>query len=156
MEKERKMKTYLNKENKSDILEEPQIGYSIVDDKNILLLINTVKKGVDYNMFLSIAAKSPFNISEWCDYLHLSERTLHRYKKDNKSFDPIYSEKIMELTMLYKYGFDVFGGKEKFNVWLNATNIAMGGIKPKELLDTSFGISMVKDELTAIEHGVLA
>lgn len=138
------------------MLQEPQITYNVVDDKNTLLLINTVKKGVDYNMFLSIADKSPFNIAEWCDYLHLSERTIHRYKKDNKTFDPVYSEKILELTMLYKYGFEVFGNKEKFNTWLNAKNIAIGGIKPKDLLDTSFGINMVKDELTSIEHGILA
>ena len=49
------------------MLEEPQIAYNIIDDKNILLLINTVKKGVDYNMFLKIPDKSPFNITEWCD-----------------------------------------------------------------------------------------
>ncbi|HTN45092.1 MAG TPA: antitoxin Xre/MbcA/ParS toxin-binding domain-containing protein [Flavipsychrobacter sp.] len=140
----------------ASLLTEPEIAYNVIDDRNMFLLINTVKKGVDYNMFLSIADKSPFDISEWCNYLHLSERTLHRYKKENKSFDPLYSEKILELTMLYKYGFNVFGNKEKFNVWLNAKSIAMGGIKPKDLLDTSFGISMVKNELTAIEHGVLA
>ncbi len=150
------MKKYSNSKESKNLLSEPEIGYGVVDDKSVLLLINTVKQGVNYNTFLNIADKSPFTIIDWCNFLHLSERTLHRYKKDNKSFDPIYSEKIMELTMLYKYGFDVFGSKEKFNVWLNAKNIAMGGIMPKNLLDTSFGINMVKDELTSIEHGVLA
>lgn len=150
------MKKYTNNENQTGMLSEPQIAYNTVDDKNILLLINTVKKGVDYTMFLNLAEKSPFNISEWCDYLHLSERTLHRYKKDNKTFDPLYSEKIIELTMLYKYGIEIFGSKESFNSWLNAQNISMGGVAPKVLLDTSFGINMIKDELTSIEHGVLA
>ena len=93
---------------------------------------------------------------EWCQYLHLSERTLQRYKKEGKSFDPIYSEKILELTMLYKYGAEVFESKDNFHSWLESNNLALGGVKPKELLDTSFGISMVKDELTAIEHGLFA
>lgn len=151
------MKKYRgNKETGSITLSEPEIKYGIIDDKNIISLINTVKTGVDYRSFLNIADKSPFSIMEWCNFLHLSERTLQRYKKDNKSFDPIYSEKILELTMLYKYGNDVFGSKEKFDGWVNAKSIALGGVKPKDLLDTSFGINMVKNELTSIEYGVLA
>jgi len=150
------MKQYKAKSSTPHLLEEPQLNYSIVDDRNVLLLINTVKQGINYDTFINITQKSPFNIEEWCDYLHISERTVQRYKKDNKSFDPIYSEKIIELTMLFKYGFEVFGSKENFNLWLNAKSIALGGFKPKELLDTSFGISLIKNELTAIEHGVLA
>jgi uncharacterized protein (DUF2384 family) len=50
----------------------------------------------------------------------------------------------------------VFGDKERFNVWLNATNIALGNVKPKDLLDNTFGISLLKDELGRIEHGILA
>jgi putative toxin-antitoxin system antitoxin component (TIGR02293 family) len=58
--------------------------------------------------------------------------------------------------MLYYYGIEVFGGQERFNTWLTTKNTALGGIKPKDLLDSSFGIQMLKDELTRIEHGVLA
>lgn len=138
------------------MVSEPQIQYGATDDNRVMLFINTVKHGVDYDLFTSIADKSPFNISEWCNFLHLSERTLQRYKKDNKSFDPIYSEKILELTMLYKLGIEVFGSKEHFSIWLNTNNVALGGIKPKSLLDTGFGMSLIKDELIKIQHGVLA
>ena len=41
-------------------------------------------------------------------------------------------------------------------IWLDAENIALGGVKPKSLLDSTFGIEIVKDELTRIEHGILA
>ncbi len=58
--------------------------------------------------------------------------------------------------MLNKYGIEVFGKQDNFNVWLNTKNIALGGIKPKELLDSSFGIQILKDELTRIEQGILA
>jgi len=81
---------------------------------------------------------------------------MQRYKKESGTFGAVSSEKIVEITMLYKYGVSVFGEKQKFDTWLNIKNVALGGIKPKELLDTSFGIGLLKDELSNIEYGVLA
>lgn len=98
----------------------------------------------------------PFSLAEWAAYLHLSERTIQRHQKEKKSFQPIQSERIAELVLLYKYGVDVFGDKENFNKWLETKSMALSGQSPKELLDTKFGIGMVKDELGRIEHGVLA
>ena len=66
------------------------------------------------------------------------------------------SEKILELALLQKRGIEVFGNPDKFNLWIETVNIALGSVKPKELLDNSFGIELIKDELTRIEHGVLA
>jgi putative toxin-antitoxin system antitoxin component (TIGR02293 family) len=81
---------------------------------------------------------------------------MQRHKREKKSFDPIYSDKILQITLLYNSGMEVFGDKGKFNTWLETQNLALGGIKPKELLDNTFGIGLLKDELTRIEHGVLA
>ena len=44
----------------------------------------------------------------------------------------------------------------KFEIWLNTLNVALGGIKPKDVLDSAFGIEWLMDELGRIEHGVLA
>ncbi|GAA4299254.1 type II RES/Xre toxin-antitoxin system antitoxin [Nibribacter koreensis] len=132
------------------------LSNSSVDDRDILLLVQTVRAGIKYPLFVKIASQSPFNLSEWSVFLHLSERTIQRYKKEKKTFDPIHSEKILEVTLLYKRGIEVFGSPENFNAWLEAKNVALGGITPKSLLDTTFGISLLKDELTRIEHGVLA
>ena len=132
------------------------ISYSSVDDRDVLQLINTIREGIKYALFISLADKSPFSLAEWSGFLHISERTMQRYKKEKKSFDPIYSEKILEVTLLYKFGIDVFGSNEKFNSWLETKNIILGGVKPKEMLDNTFGISLVKDELTRIEYGLLA
>ncbi|WP_205503858.1 type II RES/Xre toxin-antitoxin system antitoxin [Rufibacter psychrotolerans] len=127
-----------------------------VDDRDILLLVETVRQGIKFPLFMKIANQSPFDLSEWSVFLNLSERTIQRYKKEKKTFDPIHSEKILEVTLLYKRGTEVFGNAESFNAWLEAKNVALGGITPKSLLDTTFGIGLVKDELTRIEHGVLA
>ena len=50
----------------------------------------------------------------------------------------------------------VFGGSTGFNTWLDTESLALGRVKTKSLLDSSFGIGLLKDELGRIEHGVLA
>jgi len=132
------------------------LSYSNIDDKGVLNLIHASRTGVAYTLFKNILHNSPFTVKEWANYLHVSERTMQRYTKEKKVFDPIQSEKILEVTLVYKFGIDVFEVKENFDTWLNTNNVALGNIKPKSLLDTTFGISLLKDELTRIEHGILA
>lgn len=151
------MKQYKNDKHKiTDQVNEAAVAYGVADNNNIFRLIQSIKSGVKFPTFKTIVDKSAFSINEWSNFLHLSERTMQRYKKENKTFDPIYSEKIFEITMLFNYGKEVFGNEDNFNIWLQTKNIALGGIAPKELLETTFGIRLVKEELTRIEHGVLA
>ena len=131
-------------------------SYKQIDDRDVFMLIGTVREWIKYGLFQHIADKSPFSTTEWSNFLHLSERTFQRYKKDRRTFDPLHSEKILEITLVYNKGVEVFGDKANFDAWLSAKNVALVGIKPKELLDSSFGIGLLKDELTRIEHGVLA
>jgi putative toxin-antitoxin system antitoxin component (TIGR02293 family) len=141
---------------KAIAISEGQISFSSIDDKDIYSLIEMVRQGIKFSSFTNLVGKSPFNLSEWSDFLHLSERTMQRYKKEKTTFGNIHSEKILQLTLLFKYGTEVFGDKEHFNTWLETDNVALGKIKPKALLDSSFGIDMIKDELNRIEQGVLA
>lgn len=151
------MKQYKNNaQAEIDQVNETSLAYGIVDNNNIFQLIDFVKRGVKFPAFKNIVDKSAFNINEWSGFLHLSERTMQRYKKESKTFDPIYSEKILEITMLFNYGKEVFGDEDNFNTWLQTKSVALGGTAPKDLLDSTFGIRLVKDELTRIEHGVLA
>lgn len=141
---------------KSFELNEPAITYAALDDQNAYMLIDAIKKGIHYSFFEKLAQNFPFTLREWADFLHLSERSLQRYKKEQGTFNATSSEKIIEITMLNKYGKEIFGDQEKFNIWLRTDNVALGGIRPKNLLDSSFGIQLLKDELMRIEHGVLA
>ncbi|ANI88420.1 hypothetical protein A9P82_03345 [Arachidicoccus ginsenosidimutans] len=151
------MKKYKTSEDTTNnIVNEAAVAYGIAENNNIFSLINTIKHGIKFPAFKTIVERSPFSIGEWSNFLHLSERTMQRYSKENKAFDPIYSEKILEITMLNNYGKEVFGDEENYNTWLQTKNIALGGITPKALMDSTFGIKLIKDELTRIEHGVLA
>ncbi len=142
--------------NKAEKKYDATIPETLVNEPTIGYLINTTRHGIPFHTFTKMTENSPFSLDDWSFFLHLSERTMQRYKKEKKAFDPIHSERILEITMLYERGTEVFGKNEKFDTWLNSKSIALGGIKPKELLDSTFGIALLKNELTRIEYGVLA
>jgi putative toxin-antitoxin system antitoxin component (TIGR02293 family) len=135
---------------------EPAVSYGSTDDNTVLSIMHMIRGGISYFQFDKVSKKIPFTLSEWSRILHISERTIQRYQSDNKSFEPIQSEKITQLTMLCNYGMQVFGSSDVFFKWLNEPSISLGGAAPKSFLDNSFGIDYIKNELGRIEHGVLA
>jgi len=130
--------------------------YNFIEDDDDVNLSNVVREGVSYYRFTKLSEYIQLTLQDWADYLHLSERTMQRYKKEGKKFDPIHSERIVVIELLYKKGINIFGIKDNFYTWMDTISIALGNVKPKDLLDTSFGISMVYDELGRIEHGIFA
>ena len=132
------------------------ISYNSIDDRDVIRMISAIRQGIKYNKFTSLANKSPFSLPEWSGFLHISDRTMQRYKKEKATFNALQSEKILQIMLLISLGTEVFGDENKFYVWLNHKNLVLGGIKPKDLLDNSFGIGLLKDELNRIEHGILA
>lgn len=140
---------------KEELLEQ-NLSFRSVDDRGSLFLIKAIREGIGYSFFNDMLKYIPFSFDEWSHYLNLSERTLQRYKKENKPFQASFAERIIEIKLLYQYGVEVFEDNGNFDIWLNSKSIALGGVKPKDLLDTTFGINLVRDELTRIEYGVLA
>jgi putative toxin-antitoxin system antitoxin component (TIGR02293 family) len=150
------MKEYKTIEEELAAVFEPESVYLTSGGSQLYSIMEIIRKGIHFTRFLDFAEKSPFSLGEWSKFLHLSERSMQRYKKENKSFEPLQSEKILEIAFLYNKGVQIFGSKLHFDKWLDAENIALGRIKPKDLLDNSFGIQLLKDELIRIEHGVFA
>jgi len=58
----------------------------------------SIVKGFDYKEFKKIADKVSFTQKEWSDILHISERTLQRYAKDNGVFNFSVVDRIYKLT----------------------------------------------------------
>ncbi|WP_213083426.1 type II RES/Xre toxin-antitoxin system antitoxin [Epilithonimonas caeni] len=152
------MKKYKTSEPSTIAVQEPVMayGYQSFDDVGIFGLMDIAQKGISFKIFDGLSKKFPFTMQDWADFLHISGKTLSRYQKEDKSFDVLQSEKILQIEMLYKRGEEVFGSADNFLIWLQSDNVALGKTKPQDLLGSVFGISLLMDELTRIEHGVLA
>ena len=123
---------------------------------NKMLIILLIKQGVPYSLFNLIQDHSPFSEEDWVKFLNISTKSLQRYKQSAKDFKPIQSEKIIEMAEVTNAGLDVFGDMDKFKLWLDTPNFALGKLKPLDLLSDSYGKEMVMGELTRINHGILA
>lgn len=131
-------------------------SFRIMDDKRVLDLIEVSRNGMGYEKFKLISGNMPFSKTDWSRFFDITERTLLRIEKEKRALSKNQSERVIELAELIDYGVVVFGDKTNFEHWMDRNSLALGGIKPKDLLDTSHGIKMVHQELGKIEHGILA
>ncbi len=121
-----------------------------------ILIIIAIRAGIPYSLFDLIQDYTPFTDQDWAKFLDISTKSLHRYKTTSSYlFKSIHSEKIIEVAEVTKIGLDVFGNMDKFKLWLNTPNFALGRLKPIDLLKDSYGKELVISELISINHGIL-
>ena len=132
------------------------MGLPLFKNRSLDELIQISREGLDAHTFEEIVERLPFSLQEWARFLSVSERTLIRVRKENKSLGTTASDKVIRITQMYQKGVEVFRDEQKFCQWLEARIMAVGGVEPKSLLDTSFGLELVNDTLGQIEFGVFA
>jgi putative toxin-antitoxin system antitoxin component (TIGR02293 family) len=113
-------------------------------------------KDFTYNEFKKIADKVPFTQAEWAAILHVSERTLQRYAKNNGSFAPINAERALQLAQIIKEGIAAFGNAGLFYNWIKRKPYMLEGNLSFESLTTTDGIQKVLTQLGRIQHGIFA
>lgn len=129
--------------NKNPILEEPAVGYTT--GSYYQLSAHSISK----NYIKQLLLLTRISVSDLISILPISIDT---YKR-KREFNPAVTEKILEIEEVYRKGIEVFG--DSFHQWMNTENIALGGT-PKSLLNNSFGIRLLLDEIGRLEYGVLA
>jgi putative toxin-antitoxin system antitoxin component (TIGR02293 family) len=107
-----------------------------------------------YKKLKKIADQVPFTQSEWADILHLSERTLQRYAKNNSSFEGIYTDRILLLQEMIGLGLETFVKADAFYRWLKKEKKVLGQTLNFESLYSDRGIQEVIDQLGRIQYGV--
>ena len=142
-------KTYKKSEALSSKVEEPAVAYGFPKQFNIT-------KDFTYNDFKKIASKTDFTQKEWSDILHISERTLQRYAKENSSFSFSVTDRIIQIDKVLKRGLEVFGSYEKFLLWIHDNPYMLEGRLSLRSLGSFEGINNVLTQLGRIEHGILA
>ncbi len=132
------------------------MGLPLFKNTSLDELIQLSRDGLDYQTFEEITARLPFSLQEWANFMGVSERTLIRIRKENKSLGTTATDKVIRITQLYQKGVEVFRDEDKFCDWLDTRIMVTGGVKPKSLLDTSFGLELVDNTLGQIEYGIFA
>ena len=139
-----------NQEHNPSKVNEPEIFYHTAPAKKNIPLIDDFT----HKKFEKVAGKIPFTQKDWANILHLSERTLQRYAKDNKSFEGIYTDRILHINQLIEIGLDTFESRETLYRWLQREKNVLGKELTFESLYTTQGIQDIIDELGRIQHGV--
>jgi putative toxin-antitoxin system antitoxin component (TIGR02293 family) len=132
---------------------------SMVNEPNVFygnLRTTSALKEFTYNDFKKIADKIPFTLAEWATILHVSERTLQRYAKNNTSFAPINSERIALIEKVLQEAKTTFGNTNKFYDWISRNPYMLEGNLSIHSLSTFEGIQNVLTQLGRIQHGIFA
>ncbi len=148
MKKIKKPVVYKNTETINKV-EEPSVPYG-------KLRANDSLKELTYNDFKKVADKIAFTQAEWSDILHVSERTLQRYAKDNHAFAPINAERLVLIEKVLQQAKITFGNTDKFYQWLKRNPYMMEGNLSVNSLSTFEGIQNVLTQLGRIQHGIFA
>ncbi|MDX2189723.1 MAG: antitoxin Xre/MbcA/ParS toxin-binding domain-containing protein [Bacteroidota bacterium] len=110
------------------------------------------KKGVNKAFLEKTAAKLGLTIYEIAPLLHISSRTLLRYKSSDIMDIPV-SEHILSLERLISEASELFDSKQVIQ-WINSELPALDFKKPLDYMDTIFGIDMVRHVVGRIKHGI--
>jgi putative toxin-antitoxin system antitoxin component (TIGR02293 family) len=124
--------------------------------KNPYLLVKVANEGINASNLEELYVLTKHNKNFFAEILLISTKTIERYVKENKKFNPSESEKLMKLQEIYQWGIEVFGTAEEFNQWIEKPAYGLNHLIPKELMKTISGIKLVEDELVRIAYGELA
>jgi putative toxin-antitoxin system antitoxin component (TIGR02293 family) len=116
--------------------------------------IHIAKDGINATVLTNFILYFNLSKSLTANILNISEPTLYRWTKSNKTLDRNFSVKLFEIADLFLYGEEVFGNRDNFFKWLKLPNTALGGLEPEELIEIPGGVEKVRDILGRIEYGV--
>jgi len=123
---------------------------------NDLKLVDRTNKGITGKELVKFNDEFKILNKDWAFILGISPSTVSSYLRNNKTFNPLRSEKIFLILNLYKKGAETFGDLNKFNEWLTLENILLNNKAPKLLLNTYSGIKFLEEVLHRMYHGIFA
>ena len=126
----------------------------IAAEPEVLYLANRTIQGFSIEQFQQLSQRLPFTQLEWADILHISDRTLQRYMKDNKPFEGLYAEHLYQLQNMANLGLQIFTSPKALEEWLRKPRLVLGEMQDFSTLKSFWGVKLIANELGRIEHGV--
>lgn len=133
-----------------NILREASVAYKTSSSMN---LVELARHGISKSSLQRLAEIGGISIKQFADLLPVSLRTIQRYSGKDL-LTPEVSDHALRIAEVFAKGIDVFDTRQSFQRWLQSPLVGIGGKTPLSLLDTSFGIRIIINELGRLEHGV--
>ena len=121
---------------------------------NELDLLAVAIKGISVQALRALQQRLRFSNKEISAVLGVSESTLARREQSNKALTLDEGEKTIQLSAVLAKGLEVFEDEDDFHHWLSTRNVALGGIRPLELLSSAIGREQVQEILGRIQYGI--
>lgn len=163
MGKEEKMKKEKSKEyqisTEENLLAEEPTAYYVapktlpISHLTPIQKMEIIKGGISKRYLEHLKKETELDYNSLADVLSVTRATLIN-KKGEYKFNDAVSERILSLADLYSFGYEIFGSKAMFNKWMFATNQALGGKLPFELIDNQYGREEVRNLIGRIAYGV--
>lgn len=127
---------------------------NIANEPEVMYLRNPKLDTFTITSFTELSAKLLFTQVEWADVLHISDRSLQRYIKENKPFEGLFSEHLYQLEQMANLGLTVFPNPKALDEWLRTPKEVLGKRLDFSTLSSFWGVKLLCNELGRIEHGV--
>jgi putative toxin-antitoxin system antitoxin component (TIGR02293 family) len=129
------------------LLSEPSAVYHSSAD-----IISSIRSGISRQRVLEFCRQIGRTLTTLSKVLPASYSLLT--KRD--MYDAQVGERVMQIAELYRIGIKVFGDVDHLNQWLDTPAPQVHGQRPFDLLDTAYGIDLVKQWIQRIDHGLPA
>lgn len=126
----------------------------IAQEPEVLYVARKTVDMFSIERFQELSVRLLFTQQEWAEILHVSDRTLHRYLKENKPFEGLYAEHLYQLENMADLGLEVFGDVKAFAKWLRTPREVLGEMQDFATLRSFWGVKLICNELGRMEHGV--
>lgn len=90
----------------------------------------------------------------WAEILAISVSQLKRLRGADKPLSSGVSSQLVLFALLLTRAEDIFGGRAAALDWMRGEQMALGGRRPIDLLDTFIGAALVDRTLRQIDYGV--
>jgi uncharacterized protein (DUF2384 family) len=126
----------------------------VANEPEVMYLRNAKLGSFSITNFISLSEKLLLTQAEWADVLHISDRTLQRYLKDNKAFEGLFAEHLYQLEQMADLGLSIFSNAKGLDVWLREPKLVLNKTLDFSTLSSFWGVKLLCNELGRIEHGV--
>ena len=127
---------------------------AIVAEPQVMYLTKEKVGTFSVESFHKLSRKLLFTQLEWAEILHISDRTLQRYLKENKPFEGLFAEHLYQLDNMADLGLTVFPNPKSLEEWLRKPKEVLSKILDFSTLQSFWGVKLLGSELGRIEHGV--